>query len=126
MDREHLLLQFLADEGPDVFDHLPSLVLPLLNEVSAAASNTTTPTSCLARPLCQANAELSRRYGATGRVLAALISNVATRAFLPDSPARRHHALHASRWGREDAATWTTCNLAFPCGAKSNGIWSSV
>ncbi|KAK8406159.1 hypothetical protein O3P69_007111 [Scylla paramamosain] len=125
-EREQELLHFLADEGVEVFDHLPSLLVPLLNELSTAAQTEDTPESCLARPLCQANAELSRRYGGFGRVLAALLSNVATRAILPDNPTRRYHALHASRWGREDTATWDTCHLAFPCGAAVNGTVSKV
>lgn len=58
------------------------------------------PNECLQRPLCEANAELSSRFGVAGRVVGSLLSNVVSKAFSGDHVPKFHLGLQASSAGR--------------------------
>ncbi|XP_071536885.1 uncharacterized protein [Panulirus ornatus] len=97
-----------AEEESDVFsfvhngglgalkEGLPEVVLPLMVELVDGAG----AAHCLQRPLCEANAELTVRYGVVGRVVASLLSNVVSKAFSGDDLHHFHQALEASSAGR--------------------------
>ena len=70
---------------------------------------------CLQRPLCDANLELTRQYGAVGRVAAALLSNVAAKAFSQDDHRRFHMALKAAEHGRSAPScdAFRACSSSF-------------
>lgn len=69
---------------------------------------------CLQRPLCDANAQLSLRYGVVGRMVASLLSNVMGKAFSGDDNKRFHLALEAAAAGRSDhtCARFPSCSKA--------------
>lgn len=52
------------------------------------------------RPLCEANAELSSRFGVAGRMVGSLLSNVVSKAFSGDHVPKFHLGLQASSAGR--------------------------
>ncbi|MPC98270.1 hypothetical protein E2C01_093632 [Portunus trituberculatus] len=58
------------------------------------------PHECLQRPLCEANAELSTRFGVAGRVVGSLLSNVVSKAFSGDHNPKFHLGLQAASAGR--------------------------
>lgn len=55
---------------------------------------------CLQRPICDANSELSLKYGVVGRVVGSLLSNVVSKAFSWNDNKRFHLALEAASAGR--------------------------
>ncbi|XP_042870307.1 uncharacterized protein LOC122252100 isoform X1 [Penaeus japonicus] len=97
-----------AEEESDVFafvhngglaslkEGLPEIILPLMVDLLEA----TEAPHCLQRPLCDANAELSLKYGVVGRMVASLVSNVMGKAFSWDDNKRFHMALEAASAGR--------------------------
>lgn len=68
------------------------------------------PHECLQRPLCEANAELSSRFGVAGRVVGSLLSNVVSKAFSGDHVPKFHLGLQASSAGRNGHE----CSTKFP------------
>lgn len=61
---------------------------------------TEAPQECLQRPLCEANAKLSTRFGVAGRMVGTLLSNVVSKAFSGDHAPKFHLGLQASSAGR--------------------------
>lgn len=78
---------------------------------------------CLQRPLCDANAQLSLRYGVVGRMVASLLSNVMGKAFSGDDNKRFHLALEAAAAGRSDhtCARFPRCSKAHKYSRDVNG-----
>ncbi|XP_042218859.1 uncharacterized protein LOC121864031 isoform X4 [Homarus americanus] len=90
---------------------LPEVVLPLMVDLMEGSE----APHCLQKPLCEANAELSLRYGVVGRVVASLLSNVVSKAFTGDHIPNFHLALEAASAGRSGHQ----CSLRFPkCSPK--------
>ncbi|ROT70816.1 hypothetical protein C7M84_010882 [Penaeus vannamei] len=115
---EEDLLQYVADGGADALaEGLPQLIVPLLRNLSEASREAQPEDSCIQRPLCEANAALTHRYGALGRVVGAFVSNVAARALVGSDPPRYQLALEASQRGRasREGAEDAFCAAQFPC-----------
>lgn len=75
----------------------------------------------LQRPVCDANASLSGRYGSLGRVMGALSSNLVVGAFVGLNPRLHYLTLEAGKWGRLGGSL-SSCRLAYPC--QRNGTWT--
>lgn len=90
------LEQFIGDGGLDaMYQDLPSVLLPLMVNLSDAPEP-----RCIQRPLCEANLHLANSYGPAGRVVGALMTNIAAKTY---SGARAHHfdeAVAAAGLGR--------------------------
>lgn len=78
---------------------------------------------CFQRPLCEANAQLSLRYGVVGRLVASLLSNVMGKAFSWDDNRRFHLALEAAAAGRSEhtCAKFPRCSKAHKYSRDVNG-----
>lgn len=83
--------------------------LPLRRQIDLLDA-TEAPHECLQRPLCEANAELSTRYGVAGRMVGSLLSNVMSKAFSGDHNPKFHLGLQASSAGRNGHE----CSTKFP------------
>ncbi|XP_063586358.1 uncharacterized protein LOC134763741 [Penaeus indicus] len=119
-----------AEEESDVFafvhngglaslkEGLPEVVLPLMVDLLEA----TEAPHCLQRPLCDANAQLSLKYGVVGRMVASLLSNVMGKAFSWDDNKRFHLALEAAAAGRSEhtCARFPTCSKAHKYSKDAN------
>ncbi|XP_069980241.1 uncharacterized protein [Penaeus vannamei] len=115
---EEDLLEYGADGGAGALaEGLPQLIVPLLRNLSEASREAPPEDSCIQRPLCEANAALTHRYGALGRVVGAFVSNVAARALVGSDPPRYQLALEASQRGRasREGAEPAFCAAQFPC-----------
>ncbi|KAG0725022.1 hypothetical protein GWK47_039428 [Chionoecetes opilio] len=99
---------------------LPQVVLPLMIDLLDAAE---APHECLQRPLCEANAELSTRFGVAGRMVGSLLSNVVSKAFSGDHLPKFHLGLQASsagRSGHDCSATFRKCSLGHQYSQEAN------
>ncbi|XP_042870315.1 uncharacterized protein LOC122252100 isoform X2 [Penaeus japonicus] len=116
------ILQFVSDGGVDALvEGLPHVIAPLLRNLSEASQeDRQEEDACVQRPMCEANAALSDRYGALGRVLGAFVSNVVARAFVGSNPSRYQLALEASKRGRTEGY----CDVEFPCLSRGGNATS--
>ncbi|XP_076032929.1 uncharacterized protein LOC143020391 isoform X2 [Oratosquilla oratoria] len=105
------LLQFLSDGGVDaLYEHVPHTVLSLMIDL-LDAWDADHPEQCTDMILCEANNDLTTKFGSAGRILGALVSNVAATAFGGSDPRRFNDSLKAARLGRRDNFD---CQAAFP------------
>ncbi|XP_042870340.1 uncharacterized protein LOC122252120 [Penaeus japonicus] len=105
------ILTFITDGGvEDLHQRVPEIVVPLL-EGLWELSDPEEPRDCLQQSVCQANTVLARDYGGAGRVIATLLSNVASRVFSGSDPKAMREALEAARTGRRRREA---CEVAYP------------
>ncbi|KAK4307231.1 hypothetical protein Pmani_020987 [Petrolisthes manimaculis] len=131
-DTEPDLLTFLNEGGPNHLYHtLPHIITPLMagwgdmgeggggekergergEGVRGGEEERPKHHQCVEQSVCQANWVLSSHYGTTGRILATLLSNVASRAFSRGNERVSASTLVAARTGRR---RYQDCETAFP------------
>lgn len=97
-------------------------LLPLRPQINLLDA-TEAPHECLQRPLCEANAELSTRFGVAGRMVGSLLSNVMSKAFSGDHNPKFHLGLQASSAGRnghECAKKFPKCSRGHKYSKEAN------
>ncbi|XP_068207735.1 uncharacterized protein [Palaemon carinicauda] len=110
-EEEPDVLTFIQEDGPQhLYRSLPKLFTSVL-EGWLNRNQTGHPTQCLQQSICQANFELARNYGAAGRIVATLFSNVAGHALQgPEEEGLLEATLRAARTGRRR----NSCLQAYP------------
>ncbi|XP_064081979.1 uncharacterized protein LOC135198340 [Macrobrachium nipponense] len=110
-EEEPDVLEFVSEDGPKhLFRSLPNILAPVLDGW-LKQNKTKHHTQCVQQSICQANFVLARDYGAAGRIIATLLSNVASHAFRgSEEEGLLEATLRAARTGRRRSH----CLQAYP------------
>ncbi|XP_066951873.1 uncharacterized protein [Macrobrachium rosenbergii] len=100
-EQEPDVLEFVSEDGPQhLFRSLPKILPPVLDGWMKQ-NKTKHHTQCFQQSICQANFVLARDYGAAGRIIATLLSNVVSHAFRgSEEEGLLEATLRAARTGR--------------------------